>query len=176
MTHLLPQRPLMTDTSMRSDTATAHDLAVRDFRLMEHWDDAEAAAIIGPTMQNIEAVAEPPAARQLGVAGARATYDWLHGAYADLRWTIHSVVAEGDRVVVHTTMTGRHTGPFANFGPDGEVARVFPPTGRTFAASQSHWFRVADGQLVEHRADRDDLGQAMQLGWFEPPPDGDGSQ
>jgi predicted ester cyclase len=147
--------------------AMAHDLVSRDFRLMENWDDGEASAIIGSTMHNDESVAEPPAARQAGVAGARATYDWLHSA---LRWTVHRVVAEGDWAVAQTTMSGRQTGPFMTFTPDGEVGQVFPATGRTFAASQTHWFRIAEGQLVEHRADRDDLGQAMQLGWFGPPP------
>jgi hypothetical protein len=73
----------MPETSTPSNIA--HDLAIRDFRLMEDWDDAEASVIIAPTMYNDEAVVEPPAARQLGVAGARATYDWLHSAYADLR-------------------------------------------------------------------------------------------
>jgi predicted ester cyclase len=162
----------MSETSTPCDIDIAHDLATRDFRLMERWDDAEASAIIAPTMLNDEAVAEPPAARQPGVAGARATYDWLHSAYADLQWTIHHLVAEGDWVVAHTTMSGRQTGPFATFAPDGEVSQVFPATGRDFATSQTHWFRVAGGQLVEHRADRDDLGQALQLGWFEPPPAG----
>ena len=146
----------------------AHDLAVRDFRLMENWDDAEASAIIAPTMHNDEAVAEPPAARQPGVVGARATYDWLHAAYADLRWTIHTVVAEGDWVVVRTTMSGRQTGPFMTFTPEGEVGQTFPATGRSFATSQTHWFRIAGGQLVAHSADRDDLSQALQLGWFGP--------
>jgi predicted ester cyclase len=159
----------MSRTSTRSDIDTAHDLATRDFRLMERWDDAEAAAIIAPTMHNEEAAPEPPAARQPGVAGARATYDWLHSAYADLHWTIHQLVAEGEWVVVRTTMSGRQTGPFVTYTPDGEVAQAFPATGRTFAASQTHWFRVSGGQLVEHRADRDDLGQALQLGWFGPP-------
>jgi len=156
--------------STRSDIDIAHDLAIRDFRLMESWDDAEASAILAPDYQNVEAVAEPPAAGQPGVAGARATYDWLHSAYADLRWTIHTVVAEGEWVVVRATMSGRQTGPFMTFTPDGEVGQVFPATGRTFAASQTHWLRVAGGQIVEHLADRDDLGQAMQLGWLGPPP------
>jgi predicted ester cyclase len=159
----------MSEASTRSDIDIAHDLAIRDFRLMENWDDAEASAIIAPTMHNAEAVAEPPAARQPGVAGARATYDWLHSAYADLRWTIHTVVAEGEWVVARTTMSGHQTGPFVTYTPDGEVGQVFPATGRRFAASQTHWFRIAGGQLVEHRADRDDLGQALQLGWFGPP-------
>ena len=158
----------MSETSTHSDIA--HDLAIRDFRLMENWDDSEASAILSPTYHNVEAVAEPPAAGQPGVAGARATYDWLHSAYADLHWTIHTVVAEGEWVAVRATMSGRQTGPFMTFTPDGEVGQVFPTTGRNFAASQTHWFRIADGQIVEHLADRDDLGQAMQLGWFGPPP------
>ncbi|WP_448616006.1 ester cyclase [Modestobacter sp. URMC 112] len=160
----------MSETPTRSAVDIAHDLAVRDFRLMEDWDDEKASAIIAPTMHNDEAVAEPPAAAQPGVAGARATYDWLHSAYADLRWTVHTVVAEGDWVVARTTMSGRQTGPFTTFTPDGEVAQTFPATGRSFATSQTHWFRIAGGQLVSHSADRDDLGQALQLGWFGPPP------
>jgi len=160
----------MSTLSMPNDLQIAHDLAIRDFQLMENWDDVTASTIIAPTMHNAEAAAEPPAARQLGVAGARATYDWLHSAYADLHWTVHNLVAEGDWVVARTTMSGRQIGPFVTYTPDGEVAQVFPSTGRNFVASQTHWFRVAGGQLVEHRADRDDMGQAFQLGWFGPPP------
>src|SRR5919202_281124 len=154
----------MTSSSTHADLDVAHDLAVRDFRLMENWSDAEASAIISPRMLNDEALSEPPAARAPGVAGARATYEWLHAAYEDLRWTIHNLVAEGDWVVAHTTMSGRQVGPFVTYTPGGEVGRVFPATGRSFAATQTHWFRIADGQLIEHHANRDDMGQAMQLG------------
>jgi predicted ester cyclase len=114
-------------------------------------------------------MAEPPAARApgvAGVAGARATYDWLHAAYEDLHWTIHNLVAEGDWVVAHTTMSVCQVGPFVTYTPDGEVGRVFAPTGRSFAVTQTHWFRIANGQLIEHHANRDDMGQAMQLGWM----------
>jgi predicted ester cyclase len=156
----------MTSSSTHADLEAAHDLAVRDFRLMASWNDTEASAIIAPSMVNDEAMAEPPAARAPGIAGARVTYDWLHAAYEDLHWTIHTLVAEGDWVVAHTTMSGRQVGPFVTYTPDGEVGRVFPATGRSFAATQTHWFRIADGQLIEHHANRDDMGQAMQLGWI----------
>jgi predicted ester cyclase len=99
------------------------------------------------------------------------TYDWLHAAYEDLHWTIHKIVAEGDWVTVHTTMSGRQVGPFITYAPDGHIGQVFPATGRNFAATQTHWYRVADGQLTEHHANRDDMGQAMQLGWMQPPPE-----
>jgi hypothetical protein len=37
------------------------------------------------------------------------------------------------------------------------VAPGLPPRGETFAASQTHWFRVADGRLREDWATHDDL-------------------
>jgi predicted ester cyclase len=160
----------MLNSSMLTDPAVAHDLAIRSFRLIESWDDAEASAIIGPTMVNAEAAAEPPAARVPGVAGLRGTYDWLHSAYEDLNWTIHTLVAEGEWVVARTTMSGRQVGPFVTYTPDGQVGAAFPATERRFAVLQTHWYRVADSQLVEHHADRDDMAQAIQLGWLTPNP------
>lgn len=153
-----------------TDLKHAHDLLIRGFRLMENWDDAEASAIIAPNYTNAEAATEPLPARAVGVAGVRATYDWLHTAFEDLHWTLHTVVAEGEWVVARTTMSGRQSGPFVTYTPDGLIAQAFPATGRPFAVMQSHWYRMAGQQLIEHQADRDDLGQALQLGWFPPPP------
>jgi predicted ester cyclase len=147
----------------------AHDLAIRSFRVMENWDDAEARAVFAPTMTNPEATVGPPAARVPGAAGMRGVHDWLHSAYADLHWSVERVVAEADWVAVWTTMSGRQVGPFVSYTPDGHVAQVFPPTGRSFRTMQTHWYRVADGQLAEHHAVRDDMGTAMQLGWFGAP-------
>ena len=67
-------------------------------------------------------------------------------------------------------MSGRHHGPMVEFDHDGEVGAVFPPTGRTFATTQTHWFRLADGKVIEHWANRDDIGTAKQLGWVPPTP------
>jgi hypothetical protein len=44
-----------------------------------------------------------------------------------------------------------------------------PPTGREFAAGQSHWFRIENGRLAEHWAVRDDLTAMLQLGVIKPP-------
>ena len=60
--------------------------------------------------------------------------------------------------------------PFAAYAADGSVEDVFPPTGERFATTQTHWLRVRDGQVIEHWADRDDLGMAKQLGWVPPTP------
>ena len=57
----------------------------------------------------------------------------------------------------------------------GPTWRIDSPTrtrhnGRSFAASQTHWYRLADGRVIWHAANRDDLGQARQLGWVPPSP------
>jgi hypothetical protein len=36
--------------------------------------------------------------------------------------------------------------------------------------TQSHWFRIDDRIIIEHGANRDDLGTARQLGWIPPTP------
>jgi predicted ester cyclase len=95
---------------------------------------------------------------------------WLRGAFAELTWEIHDAVQDGDLVVVHSTMSGRQTGPFVAYGPDGSPAVVFPPLGRRFAVTQTHWFRMRDGKVAEHWANRDDLGMGQQLGWTPPSP------
>jgi predicted ester cyclase len=151
-------------------TTTAHDLARHSLLLMQHWDDDEAAAIIHPEAANDEAVSEPPAARGRGPAAFKATYDWLHTAFEGLRWDVEDLVAEGDLVVVRTVMRGRQVGPFTVYGPDGHLAQAFASNGRSFAASQTHWYRLAEGRIIGHAADRDDLAQARQLGWVPPSP------
>jgi len=75
------------------------------------------------------------------------------------------------RAIAWVTLHGTQTGPFVGFDPaDGSVANVFPPTGRSFAARQVHWFRIVDDAIAEHDAIRDDLAMAAQVGWFPPRP------
>lgn len=154
-------------TDTRSDTKA---LAVATFEVMRSGEPADFERILHPDALNREAVDEPPASRGHGPAAFHATKAWLHESFADLRWDIHDVVAEGDLAVVHCTMSGRHVRDFVTFDPDGQVADAFPPTGRTFATTQTHWLRIADGLVSEHWANRDDMGTAIQLGWVPPTP------
>ncbi len=126
--------------------------------------------VLHPEFLNHEAKDEPPAARGRGPDAAYATALWLRDAFAELRWEIDEVVGEGDLIAVHCTMKGRHVNPFVNYGEDARVEQVFPPTGKEFASTQTHWLRVADGKVIEHWANRDDLGTAVQLGWVPPTP------
>jgi len=95
---------------------------------------------------------------------------WLRAAFTGMRWAIGQVAADGDIVVVHATATSRHTGPFVLYDERGSVEQVMPPTGRTHTVTHTHWFRLADGKVIEHWANRDDMGMARQLGWVPPSP------
>jgi predicted ester cyclase len=146
------------------------ELALRHIRSMADGDLAEFREVVHPQFVNHEAKDEPPATRGRGPEAVYATALWLRDAFADLRWDVHEVVVEGDVAVVHCTMSGRHVRPFVGYDEQARVKDVFPPTGRRFATTQSHWFRFADGQAIEHWANRDDLGTAFQLGWAPPSP------
>lgn len=130
----------------------------------------DVAGIVHPGAVNRESVHEPPAARVPGPAGFAATGAWLRAAFTDIRFPVDEALSDGDLLVTHGTMSGRHTGPFVLYGVGGSVERVFTPTGRTFTVTHTHWLRVVDGLIVEHWANRDDQGQALQLGWTPPSP------
>ncbi|GHE11163.1 ester cyclase [Streptomyces alanosinicus] len=66
--------------------------------------------------------------------------------------------------------SARHTGTFVTYDENARPDGAFPPTGKTFSVPQTHWCRIADGRLIEHWANHDDLGQAVQLGWIPPTP------
>ena len=148
----------------------AKRLCAESMHLMATGDLADFERVVHPDAVNREAVDEPPAAREPGPLGFYATALWLRAAFADLAFEVHEVLAEGDLVVIHNTMSGRHHGPMVEYTPAGEVGDVFPPTGRTFETTQTHWFRLADGKVIEHWANRDDIGTAKQLGWVPPTP------
>ncbi|MFF5079214.1 ester cyclase [Actinoplanes sp. NPDC000266] len=146
------------------------DLCVRSMTIMAFGDLGELDDVVHPRATNREAKDEPPACRGQGPAAFAATARWLRAAFADLNFDVHDTVADGDLIAVHCTMSGRQIGPFVAYDERGEVAQAFPPTGRAFAITQTHWFRMSDGQVIEHWANRDDLGLAAQLGWVPPTP------
>lgn len=96
----------------------------------------------------------------VGPSAMRGTVQWLVSQFADIRMEIESIIAEGDLVAARILSTGTNLGA-VDGGP--------PPTGKSFAARQSHWFRIADGQLTEHWATRDDLSAMLEIGLLKTP-------
>jgi len=149
-------------------SATA--VAVGSLHAMGSGTLADFSALYTADAVNREAMAEPPDTRGGGPAAMYATARWLRTAFSELTWEVHDVAHDNDLVVVHATMSGRQTGPFVAYRPDATIAVVFPPRDRTFAITQTHWFRIRDGKVAEHWANRDDLGMGQQLGWNPPSP------
>ena len=127
----------------RQDLAVADELMAQDY--LEH--------ALAPFGQ-----AEP--GRVNGPAATRQTAEWQLTQFPDLQMKIEAIVAEGDLVAVRVLSEGINLGPLNG---------VVPPTGKRFAARQSHWFRVENGQLAEHWATREDLVAMLQLGVVQPP-------
>jgi predicted ester cyclase len=145
-------------------------VAVRSIHAMAEAERTAFDPLYDPRAADRENRIQPPSSRVPGPDGFWSTALWLRAAFAGLHYDIHHAIAEGDLVAVNTTMNGRHVAPWAVYTTEGAVDTVFPPTGKSFAMSQSHWFRVEDGRIVEHWANRDDLGMSRQLGWIPPTP------
>jgi predicted ester cyclase len=119
--------------------------------LHHHRNLALADELVAPDAVNNEA---GPGAPSRGPESLKAAVNWLLAAFPDVHMAIDDVLAEGDKVVLLTTMSGTHLGTFMGIAP----------TGRRFAQRQVHFLRIKDRQAIEHSAVRDDLGFLQQVG------------
>jgi predicted ester cyclase len=74
-------------------------------------------------------------------------------------FTVHDVIAEGDRVVVRWTNAGIHSGEFLGI----------PPTGRSFDIAGIDIYRIENGRMAEHWHVVDQLTMLQQLGLIPAP-------
>lgn len=97
---------------------------------------------------------EEPGAVQ-GPEHMRNVVAWLVDQFPDVTMNIEAIASEDDIVAVRVMSEGTNL---------GKLNGVIPPTGKRFAARQSHWYRVESDKLAEHWAIRDDLATMLQLG------------
>lgn len=94
-----------------------------------------------------------------GLAAIEQWVAMLDAAFPDRQLTIDDVVAEGDRVVVRTTVTGTH---------QGEMQGI-PATGNSVTQPSITIFRLANGKIVEGWFAADNLSMMQQLGVIPAP-------
>ena len=80
-------------------------------------------------------------------------------AFGDFKITVNDLIAGGDKVVVHFSLSGTHRAPFAGI----------PATGRAVKVDGIIIHRLRGGRIVEDFAVRDTLGLMIQLGVIPPP-------
>jgi predicted ester cyclase len=85
--------------------------------------------------------------------------DRVSAGLSDHWMRIDDMIAEGDKVAVRLRSHARHTGTFMGI----------PATGKEYTISETHIFRIRDGQVVEHWRDGDMLGLMQQLGALPAP-------
>jgi steroid delta-isomerase-like uncharacterized protein len=107
--------------------------------------------------------------RQVGRAGVRKVLEEIKTNFPDARLTTLNSVAEGEWVVVRCAYSGTHRGT-SSFPVDGGMLVGLPPTGRSFEVQHMHMYRMFNGKIAEHFANRDDVGMMRQLGLILPAP------
>lgn len=144
------------------------EIAIRSVQIMSTGTRPDFDSVIHPECINRESVTEPPECRVPGPAGWYAAAQWLRAAFGNFHHNFDYAVAEAGLVCVRATMRARHVGPFVLYTPEGDVDEAFPPTGKEFVVTQTHWLRLEDSKVIEHWANRDDLAMAKQAGWVPP--------
>jgi len=97
----------------------------------------------------------------IGVTGAEALkqiWSMLLRIYPDIHLTVEDQIAEGDKVVGRTTVTGTHQGEFMGV----------PPTGKSVTYNEMFIFRFANGRVVETWGVVDVYAQMKQIGVINP--------
>jgi len=102
----------------------------------------------------------------LGRQGLEARIVDILKTFPDWHMEILEIADAGDVVVVRCKVSGTHLGvgtmSMNNMPPGSQ------PTGKRFEVTHMHWHKLRDGVIVEHYANRDDLGMLRQLGLVPP--------
>jgi steroid delta-isomerase-like uncharacterized protein len=98
-----------------------------------------------------------------GREAVKVMYTMFRNAFPDFKITIDDMIAEGDKVVAHSTWTGTQKGEFMGI----------PPTGKSVSFGVFDTIRIADGKFVEHWGLMDSMKMMQQLG-VVPAPGEDG--
>ena len=101
--------------------------------------------------------------RPVGRTGVLAVLKDIQTTFPDVHFTSLESVAEGEWVSVRGMFSGTHRG-IGRIPVSGGMLVGVQPTGRHFEVQHIHMFQVRGGKIVEHFANRDDLGMMQQLG------------
>jgi predicted ester cyclase len=88
-----------------------------------------------------------------GVEGFKSRTLAVHAAFAEIEVVVDDLLLDGDMLAWRWTLTATHRGPFLGVAPTGKRVRM---TGMNLQ-------RVAQGVVVEHWSNADQLGLLRQV-------------
>jgi predicted ester cyclase len=90
------------------------------------------------------------------VASTKQFINMLLAAFPDFQYTVDFAIAEGDKVVQRVTASGTMKGDFMGM----------KATGKHATWTETHIVRFANGKVVEHWGNIDQVGMLQQLGFM----------
>jgi steroid delta-isomerase-like uncharacterized protein len=94
--------------------------------------------------------------------------DDIFRTFPDWKMEIVDMVADSASVIVRCRVSGTHKG-IGTRRINGGFLMGVKPTGKHFEVQHIHWYKIHDGKIVDHFANRDDLGMTQQLGLLPRP-------
>ena len=89
-----------------------------------------------------------------GPEGYKTMYHGLAGAFSGFHCEIEDMIAESDKVMVRTTITGKHTREFMGVAP----------TDKQISVTEIAVIRLEDGKIVEEWGSPDLFSMMQQIG------------
>lgn len=124
-------------------------------RWAELWNaDKDLDAVVNEIVDENFVSHSAPYGVPTGRAGVKIWASVFRTAFPDIRSTAEDVIVEGDKVVERFSAGGTFKGDFMGI----------PPTGKSGGTTGINIFRVANGKIVEHWGNSDDLGMMQQMG------------
>jgi len=105
--------------------------------------------------------------RSVGREGIRIRIEDIFTTFPDYRHDIEEMIAKGDSVVVRCKVSGTHRG-VGKLPVNGGMLVGIEPTQKHFEVQHIHWYKLRDGKIAAHTANRDDIGMMRQLGLLPP--------
>jgi steroid delta-isomerase-like uncharacterized protein len=139
---------------MSTAQATSNKATFRRLHDVVNTGDAE---LISKTIDEVvepDVLIRTPVGEATGAQALKGVWTMLLRAFPDLHLTVEDLIAEGDKVVGRTTVTGTHQGEYMGV----------PPTGKPVTYNEIFIFRFVNGRIAETWGVVDVFSQLKQLG------------
>jgi predicted ester cyclase len=148
-----------TEASGTDDTESRNKEVVE--KLMQAYEKGDTATIGNYIEADIKdhTAMDPAKKGEQDLKGMKSELGAFHTAFPDGKLTVNHIVAEDDKVMVHTTFSGTNKASLMGM----------PVTNKSVKVDAVDVYQLKDGKVTEHWAVNDNLGFMVQLGLMPDP-------